>query len=414
MASGFEQIYEDMQLAYIIGVIKYFIDNINDYMPLNKLFQIIIYIFTYEFQVELNIYFIYTLKFLFSIIIIIMPIILLIITLINFNSIISKNKKYWWTKEKYNYLNTKYIYIKKIYNIFGITLSQNILKYLSLSISFIIVSSILLIKFKDIIDNDNDISKHFYKILYYNGALFLVIFLIISIYLAINYNKYNRVFKYNKNLNNIYLRYLNKDYMKKICNNFIDDDNNIVDTCTFKSIPNTINLNEYLNTMKTEYERIEISDLELDNENTTINYSTQTANKFLSALITHQFLTFLYNNQFNEKTKDNKFCRELKLDNILNNKIDNIFYCFKETTQFPFTTNIDGELLGSASQIYFALNYEVYTKIIDKYLEINNNLSEYITNIRKENIDEITITIFIAILFIFYLIGLFFIFNIDK
>ena len=202
--------------------------------------------------------------------------------------------------------------------------------------------------------------------------------------------------------------------MKKICNNFIDDDNNIVDTCTFKSIPDTINLNEYLNTMKTEYERIEISDLELDNENTTINYSTQTANKFLSALITHQFLTFLYNNQFNEKTKDNKFCRELKLDNILNNKIDNIFYCFKETTQFPFTTNIDGELLGSASQIYFALNYEVYTKIIDKYLEINNNLSEYITNIRKENIDEITITIFIAILFIFYLIGLFFIFNIDK
>ena len=93
MASGFEKIYEDMQLAYIIGVIKYFIDNINDYMPLNKLFQIIIYIFTYEFQVELNIYIIYTLKFLFSIIIIIMPIILLIITLINFNSIISKNKK---------------------------------------------------------------------------------------------------------------------------------------------------------------------------------------------------------------------------------------------------------------------------------------------------------------------------------
>ena len=38
-------------------------------------------------------------------------------------------------------------------------------------------------------------------------------------------------------------------------------------------------------------------------------------------------------------------------------------------------------------------------------------MSKNITNIKKENIDEITITIIISILFIIYLIGLFFVFR---
>ena len=197
-----------------------------------------------------------------------------------------------------------------------------------------------------------------------------------------------------------------------MCNNFIDDDNNITDICKFKQIPNTNDLNNYLKDL--DIRSIQIQDLDLDNENMEINYNTQTANKFLSALITHQFLLFIYNNQYKEKTNDNKFCSELKLDNILNNKLDNIFYCFKETTQFPFVENVEGQLLKTESQQYFTQNYEVYTKIVDKYLEINNKLAKNITNIKKENIDEITIIILISILFIIYLIGLFLVFDADS
>ena len=92
-------------------------------------------------------------------------------------------------------------------------------------------------------------------------------------------------------------------------------------------------------------------------------------------MITHQFLLFIYNNQYKEKTNDIKFYSELKLDNILNNKLDNIFYCYKETTtQFPFVENVEGQLLKYDSKRYFTENYNVYTRIVDKYLEINNEL----------------------------------------
>lgn len=388
-----------------------FTRNINDYMPLNKLFLIIIYIFNYNFdnedEKELNIYTIA--KLLISAIIIVMPIILVIITLIKLDNIIKKNKQYWWTKDKYNYLNTRYMYLNKFYNLYGIILSSDILLYLGCSISFIMISIILFVtvKFKKLIDNDKCID--FKKIFYYNSTIFLVIFLIITIFLALNYSKYNRVYKYNKNINNIYIKYLNKDYIKTICNNFIDDENNITDTCEFKEIPDTNNLNNYLKSL--DIKSLQTHDLDLDNENIEINYNTQTANKFLSAMITHQFLLFIYNNQYKEKTNDNKFCSELKLDNILNNKLDNIFYCYKETTQFPFVENVEGQLLKYDSKRYFTENYNVYTRIVDKYLEINNELAKNITNIKKENIDEITIVIFIAVLFIIYLIGLFFIFK---
>lgn len=411
------KILGDIGFNQFIETFKAIIKNINEYMPLNKLFEIIIYIFNFDFNNDLddaekiNIYIIFIVKFLISAIIVVMPIVLLILTMIKLDNIVKKNKKYWWAKEKYNYLNTKYIFIKKIHNIFGVTLSENILIYLSLSVAFIIMGSIMLLKFKKLIENDygEPTQPHFKNLFYYNGSVFLILFLIITIFLGINYIRYNRVFKYNKEINNTYIRYLNKDYVKTICNNFIDDDNNITDTCTFKKIPDSNDLNLYLATLKIE--ELKYSDLDLENENLEINYSTKKANNFISALITHQFLLFIYNNQFKDKLDDNKFCRELKLNSILNNKIDNIFYCYKETAQHPFTANVENELLKKNANTYFISNYEVYTKIIDKYLEINNKLSENIVNIKKENIDEITITILIAILFIFYLIGLFLIFN---
>jgi len=407
------------QLNPYLDNFRNFVQNINDYMPLSKMFFIIIWIFNYDFQFSdkdnVNINIVYIVKFLICAIIIVMPIILLITTLIQFNNIIIKNKKYWWAEEKYNYLNTKYIYIKKIYDIFGITLSHNIVVYLSCTIAFIIITSILFFKFKQLIENDTDENSYancFKKLLYYNGSIFLIIFFIITIFLGINYNKYNRVFGYNREINNIYLRYLNKDYIKTICNNFIDDDNNISDICTFKKVPDTNDLNTYL--LSLDISKLKMSYMDLDNEKLDINYHTQIANKFLSALITHQFLLFIYNNQYKDKSNDNKFCRELKLNTILNNKIDNIFYCYNENQQFPFKHDVEGELLNNTSKSYFTQNYEVYTMIIDKYLEINNKLANNITNIKKENIDEITIVILISILFIIYLIGLFFVFPSKK
>jgi len=414
-STGLKKLYEDLQIKYIIDTLKHFSQNINDYIPLSKLFFIIIYIFSFKIKdfkwekdEDVNVYIVYIVKFLISAIIIVMPIILLIITMIKLDNIIKKNKKYWWAKDKYNYLNTKNIYIKKIHNLFGIKLSENMLLYLTCCIAFGIILIIIFVKFKALIDTD----KNFKKILRYNAAIFLVIFLIITIFLSLNYSKYNRVYEYNKEINNIYIKYLNKDYIKTMCNNFIDDDNNITDICKFKQIPNTNDLNNYLKGL--DIRSIQIQDLDLDNENMEINYNTQTANKFLSALITHQFLLFIYNNQYKEKTNDNKFCSELKLDNILNNKLDNIFYCFKETTQFPFVENVEGQLLKTESSQYFTENYKVYTKIVDKYLEINNKLAKNITNIKKENIDEITIMILISILFIIYLIGLFLVFDADD
>lgn len=407
------------QLNPYLDNFRNFVQNINDYMPLSKMFFIIIWIFNYDFQFSdkdnVNINIVYIVKFLICAIIIVMPIILLITTLIQFNNIIIKNKKYWWAEEKYNYLNTKYIYIKKIYDIFGITLSHNIVVYLSCTIAFIIITSILFFKFKQLIENDtyeNSYANCFKKLLYYNGSIFLIIFFIITIFLGINYNKYNRVFGYNREINNIYLRYLNKDYIKTICNNFIDDDNNISDICTFKKVPDTNDLNTYL--LSLDISKLKMSYMDLDNEKLDINYHTQIANKFLSALITHQFLLFIYNNQYKDKSNDNKFCRELKLNTILNNKIDNIFYCYNENQQFPFKHDVEGELLNNTAKSYFTQNYEVYTMIIDKYLEINNKLANNITNIKKENIDEITIVILISILFIIYLIGLFFVFPSKK
>ena len=415
MTTGLLKFYEESGIKELFEEIKKFYQNINDYMPLSKMFFIIIYIFNFDFQFEekekVNKYILYIIKFLICAIIIVMPIILLITTLIQLNNIINKNKKYWWAQEKYNYLNTKYIYIKKIYDIFGVTLSKNIVVYLSCTIAFIIITSILFIKFKQLIENDAECATDFKKLLHYNGTIFLIIFLIITIFLGMNYNKYNRVFGYNREINNIYLRYLNKDYIKTICNNFIDDDNNITDICTFKKVPDTDDLNTYL--ISLNISKLQMSDIDLDNEKLDINYNTQIANKFLSAIITHQFLLFIYNNQYKDKSNDNKFCRELKLNTILNNKMDNIFYCYNETQQFPFKHNVEGELLNIDANSYFTANYKVYTLIIDKYLDINNKLAKNITNIKKENIDEITIVILIAIFFIIYLIGLFFVFT-DK
>ena len=84
--TGLAKIYDDLQIQEILNFIKDLTQNINEYLPLSKMFFIIIYIFNYELKYEkeeekINKYIVYIVKFLISVIIIVMPIILLIMTL---------------------------------------------------------------------------------------------------------------------------------------------------------------------------------------------------------------------------------------------------------------------------------------------------------------------------------------------
>jgi hypothetical protein len=94
----------------------------------------------------------------------------------------------------------------------------------------------------------------------------------------------------------------------------------------------------------------------------------------------------------------------------MNDKMYNIFYCYSETIQHPFESNIEDKILRMkdfSSSSFTGDNYKVYMKIIDKYLSINNEMSINISNIKKEDINEINLLIIIFIILIFYTIGLF-------
>ena len=389
---------------YLVKITK----NINKYNPLNNMFIICIEIFNKIESEDLHKFFVYFLKVFIPLIIIVMPLILAIYSCILLSNIMGKNKEYWWSTNRFNYDNTKYIYIKELFDIFGIILSRNILIYLGLCLIFLITFLIMKVKFSYLID---ETGHNFKQILYFNLSIFTLIFLIFLTYLSINYNKYKRIYEYNKEINNVYIKYLNKDYVKIICNNFIDDDNMISNICNIEKMPTSTDLNDYLN--KLEIANIRIGDVDLDNEyNDSIGNNT--ARKFLSALITHQWLIFIYENNKNKLTNDNKSCREFKLSTMTNDSMYNIFYCYQEKLQFPFSSDVENDIIKGQSKEYFKSNYEVYTKIIDKYIELNNNVADNISKIKKEKVDEITIIILIAIIFIIYLIGLLFLFNNDD
>jgi hypothetical protein len=399
------------EIMNYIGIIKNYIveitKNINKYNPLNNMFIICIEIFYKVKSDDLHKIFVYFLKIFIPLVIIVMPFILAIYSCILLSNITGKNKEYWWSTSRFNYDNTQYLYIKQLFNIFGIIISRNILIYLGLCLIFLITFLIMKVKFPYLID---EVGHNFKQILYFNLYVFTLIFFIFVTYLSINYNKYKRIYEHNKEINNVYIKYLNKDYAKIICNNFIDDDNMISNICNIEKLPTSTDLNEYLN--KLEIENIRVGDVDLDNEyNDSIGNNT--AKKFLSALITHQWLIFIYENSKNKLTNDNKSCREFKLSTITNDSMYNIFYCYHEKLQFPFSSDVENDIIKGQSKEYFKSNYEVYTKIIDKYIELNNNIADNISKIKKEKVDEITIIILIAIIFILYLIGLLFLFNKD-
>ena len=375
--------------------------------PLYKLFNMALYIALYKGpEVPINIIILYIFKILCIVITIIMPLSLVIYSIFMMSNIISKNKEYWWKENRHNYHNSKYDYIKQLFKIIeNVVLSQRIFVFTFSSLSFIIIFAIIKFKLPNLLTGGND-SYLYKKYLLYSIVFFILILFIIVIYIIINFRKYNRVYKYNKAINNIYIKYLNKDYLKIICNNFVDKNNLLTNFCNIKNIPTSLQLDEYLSTLNIDSINKDNVDLNDDDNKSTDNVI---ANKYLSTLITHQWLIFIYENQSYPETKENKMCRELKLDTIMNDKMYNIFYCYLETVQHPFESNIEDNLLKITdySKETFPNNYKIYMKIIDKYLSINNEMSMNISNIKKEDISEINLLIILVIILILYSIGLF-------
>ena len=376
--------------------------------PLYKLFTYMLLVFTYIPDNEINILLLYIFKILCIIITIIMPLSLIIYTILMMNNVIKKNKEYMWKEERYNYNNSKYDYIKQLFSIVGnVVLSQRIAIYSICIISFLIMLLIIKFKFPDLITNGSDVSFNYNKYMIYTTAVFLVILFTIILYLITNSRKYNRVYKYNKNINDKYLKYLNREYLKIICNNFIDENYLLTTKCNIKTKPSSKQLQDYLNSLNID--KIFSSNIDLNDKDNKSNDNI-IATKFLSALITHQWLLFIYNNQSLPETKENKMCSQLKLNTIMNNKMYNIFYCYSETMQHPFESDVENNVIkieNYSTQNFNSENYKVYVKIIDKYLSINNEISMDISNIKKEDINEINILMIFYIIMILYAIGLF-------
>jgi hypothetical protein len=346
-----------------------------------------------------NIYYEYFIK-LVIISLVILPIVLVVITLIILINKYLKIKKHWWLNENETTLHlhdTNYDYIKSI-----IKFNDNI-RFSKLSFIYavlIIYYIVFYIYLKKKHWTNNNLFIKLNKILTSGNYLFIFMFIIILMYLLVNYYKFINTYRNNNNINNIYLKYLNKDYIKIICNNFLDENGNVNKICKLLKMPNENDLNGYLRTLQLSKLREEDIDLN-DDENKT--YSNTQANKFLSALITNQYFISIYNNK-HEK------CNSFKLDTLVNKKLDNVFLCYSKDIKYPFEHNIEDSIINkNMKQIYFNENYRVFTKIIEKYISLNNDISKNIIEIKKYNVDEKYLLLVFLILLIIYISILYFI-----
>jgi hypothetical protein len=346
-----------------------------------------------------NIYYEYFIK-LVIISLVILPIVLVVITLIILINKYLKIKKHWWLNENETTLHlhdTNYDYIKSI-----IKFNDNIMfSKLSFIYAVLIIYYIVFyIYLKKKHWTNNNLFIKLNKILTSGNYLFIFMFIIILMYLLVNYYKFINTYRNNNNINNIYLKYLNKDYIKIICNNFLDENGNVNKICKLLKMPNENDLNGYLRTLQLSKLREEDIDLN-DDENKT--YSNTQANKFLSALITNQYFISIYNNK-HEK------CNSFKLDTLVNKKLDNVFLCYSKDIKYPFEHNIEDSIINkNMKQIYFNENYRVFTKIIEKYISLNNDISKNIIEIKKYNVDEKYLLLVFLILLIIYISILYFI-----
>tara|TARA_B000000475_G_C15937033_1_gene423132 strand:- start:150 stop:962 length:813 start_codon:yes stop_codon:yes gene_type:complete len=269
---------------------------------------------------------------------------------------------------------------------------------------------LILFKYKKhLIENDNN----FKNIINYNLPFFAIIFIIIIFYMILNINTYKNIYNNLNDINDYYINYLNKDYIKNSCD-FLDDNNTLNSICNIKSHPTNKKLKEEIKeTYDSFIEDLDDTDSniyeELENIDFNNDYSSkdniQFCIKILSTLITHEWLTFLYNNKFTKKHNYNKMCSELSMDTIINSKIYNIYYCYPENMKFPFSIDhLDTVLVDIKAE-----HFNIYMAIYNRYLGINNKIANIISKIKKNNVNEINIIILLFIIFIIYIIGLFFI-----
>ena len=94
------------------------------------------------------------------------------------------------------------------------------------------------------------------------------------------------------------------------------------------------------------------------------------------------------------------------------NKLNNLFVCFKETTNHPFNINIINVLNNYKISAGATTNIsdQAIGKIYEKYLSINNELSRHISTISKSKLNETILQIIISIVFIIYLVIFFYLF----
>jgi hypothetical protein len=389
-------------------------------LPLNHYINIVKYLFSkhdkYTFKDNAILKLI--LDLLIFIIIVLLPLIIAIYCIIFVVEMYKKNKRYWWAKnnDRYNYTNSNYNYLKNLYKISdNFILSESLLIYSLSILIFIILVMYIFMKQSAIIEK-TETSSTFYSLFYYNCVYIVILFIIVLFYLIFNISKYSKIYKFNNNLNMSYMNYLNKDYMKILCNDFVDENNILTTKCNIKVKPS-------INTHLIPYllENANIGSISKDIDLDDIKNEYNSAMKFLTAVITHQWVDSVYKfkDTKNNTYLDNKICKEISIDTILNDEMYNIFYCYPESLQYPFDINIE-RVLGKNTMgeynylLFFEENYEVYTKISNKYIKINTEMSNEITKIKSQEIYEYIYILIIFVFSVLYIIGLFIIFKYGK
>jgi hypothetical protein len=373
---------------------------------------------------------IFILKLLFAIVFLILPIILTFYSIIILLNIIAKNVKYSWLEDKYNFQNNKYDYIRKLFTITKyLVFSERIFVYLISSILFIVLL-IAFYLFNYCTGNEEEKGKNtaskryfeylmskgssetdFMKLLKLNISLFSLLLFILIFYYSIYFNDYRDVYESNNRINEIYYEYLDKDYIRENCNNFRDDKNNINSKCYLDKLPTDEYLFNYIHRKSLSFDSAAGENVDFDNLNP--NNNTKTAFIILKSLITHQFLINKYNNRFIQKYEYDS-CKSIDIDLIMSkeNKLNNLFVCFKETTNHPFNINIINALNKYKTDTSTTTNItdQAIGKIYEKYLSINNELSRHISRISKSKLNETMLQIIISIVFIIYLVIFFYLF----
>jgi|UniRef100_A0A6C0JNC4 hypothetical protein len=419
------------------SIYKFLVQKLNEFIriannfdktPLFKIFEFIINIYKEDKNTPEGfcIIIIFILKLLFAIVFLILPIVLTFYSIIILLNISTKSVKYGWLEDKYNYQNNKYDYIRKLFKITKyLVFSERIFIYLISSILFMVLL-VAFYLFNYCKDNKEGKGKNttskpyfdylinnsvdFMKLLRVNISLFSLLLFILIFYYSIYFNDYKDVYESNKRINEIYYEYLDKDYIREICNNFRDDKNNINSKCYLDKLPTDGYLLDYINRKTLSF----TADEKVDFDNLNPNDNTKTAFIILKSLITHQFLINKYNNRFIQKYEYDS-CKSIDIDLIMSkeNKLSNLFVCFKETTNHPFNINIINVLkqyktnAGAAAD---KITDQAIGKIYEKYLSINNELSRHISTISKSKLNETILQIIISIVFIIYLVIFFYLF----